>query len=129
MATEVNIFDMTYLAYGDLRSNQFFLVEFVAGTERTIQRCSSTVAKVCGIIQNNPNSGQEASVRHLGLSKMEACSGARGSFFGPDAAGRGTPKSPIANSGQYIIAQAAGESATASSRISVIVAPVPTHVT
>lgn len=126
MATEVNIFDATYIARGDLRSNQFFMVEFVA--DRTVQRCSSTVAKVCGILQNNPNSGQEASVRHLGMSKCECTSGPAGSFVGPDAAGRGAIKAPIANSGQYIIAQTV-ETATASSRISVIVQSVPTHIT
>jgi len=122
MATEVNIFDATYLAYGDLRSSQFRWVEFQA--DRVVQRCSATTAVMCGIVQNNPNSGQEASVRHLGMSKLEMTSCAVGSKIGTDATGRGVRVVYSTNSGQHYMAQTI-ESVSASSRASVIVSPVP----
>lgn len=126
MATEVNIFDATYQALGDMRSAQFRFVEFTA--DRQVQRTSATTAIMCGILQNNPNSGQEAVVRHLGMSKLEMTSAAAGSLIGTDATGRGVKVVYSTNSGQYTCAQSI-EAVSASSRGSVIVSPVPIALT
>ncbi len=67
------IYQATYQARGDLRSNQFYLCEFVAADQ--VQRVSSTAAVACGIIQNNPNSGESCLVTHIGTSKTIATSG------------------------------------------------------
>ena len=104
MVTEHSIYDETYQGYGDLRSNQFYTVEFQAA--KIVQRCSSTVAVVCGILQNNPNSGESAVVRHLGKSKFASHSGAYGNFMGPAANGALNVKVAGSASGQYIILQA-----------------------
>lgn len=53
-----------------MRSNQFFFVEYVAASDKVVQRTSAVDAIAIGVLQNQPNSGDVAVVRHLGVSKV-----------------------------------------------------------
>ena len=103
MATDVNILDMTYRAFGDLRSNQFHAVEFQAA--KVVQLCSAVTAIACGIIQNNPNSGDVAVVRHLGVTKYKSWSGAYANHLGTTAVGTLKVVTPGTDTTHYVIGQ------------------------
>ncbi len=69
--TQLPIFQITYQAFGDFRSSQFQLCKFQAS--RVVTGCSAAQTDIpCGVIQNNPNSGEAAVVMHAGLSKVKA---------------------------------------------------------
>lgn len=111
MATEVNVWDETFQAFGDLRSSQFYLVEFKAS--KVIQACSAVTAVVCGIVQDNPNSGQPATVRLLGKSKMATVAAITyGALVGPAATGQGITKTIGTNTTHFVIAQAIATTAS-----------------
>jgi len=105
MATEHNVYDASYPAFGDLRSNQFYCVEFSAS--KVVQKCSAVTALACGVLQNNPNSGEVAVVRHLGMSKCVAGSGITvANLVGPVAHGAIGKKTPGTDTTNYVIGQA-----------------------
>ena len=68
MAIDVNVWDATYSAYIDLQSSQFAFVKF--GAEGAATMCDTSGEAMVGILQNRPRSGQNAMVRHLGVSKL-----------------------------------------------------------
>ncbi len=107
MGTDINVYDDSYQAFGDLRSNQFFCVEFVPTLDKIVQRTSATTAVIAGVLQNQPNSGDVAVVRHLGKAKMLvncisiSCAGY---LIGTTALGGADAKVTAgANSGQSVI--------------------------
>lgn len=105
MTTEYNLFDATYQARGDMRSNQGYCVEFIAA--RQVQLCSATTAVACGIITNNPNSGDSATVRHAGMAKAVCGSSITvGDLVGPLAMGCIGKKTAGTDTGDYVIGQA-----------------------
>lgn len=123
MATEFNLHDETYRVRGDMRSNQFYCVEFIAA--RQVQICSSVTALVCGVIQNNPNSGDSASVRHAGISKAVCGSGITvGDLVGPLAMGAIGKKTAGTDTTNYVIGQAI-ETASSGEVVSIIIGAVP----
>ncbi len=106
MANSVNVYDESYAAFGDLRSNQFFFVEFKTGTDKIVQLCSAVVAVACGVLQNNPQSGEAACVRHMGRAKaLVNCVSisTAGYMIGTTALGGADVKlASVAASGQYV---------------------------
>ena len=103
-STGANIFDMTYKAYGDMRSNQFYCVEVQAAG--VVQICSAVTAVACGIIQDNPNSGDTCTVRHEGKSKYKLNgSVTAGARIGAAANGALASKTEGTNTTHYVIAQ------------------------
>ena len=71
MAVESNIWDETYRALADQRSGQYAFGKFSGAA--TVALCDISGEAACGILQNNPQSGDNAVVRMAGRSK---CRGA-----------------------------------------------------
>ncbi len=70
MAVETNIWDETYRAIADMQSCQYAFVKFSGAA--TVALCDISGEAACGILQNNPYSGDNAVVRMAGLSKVRA---------------------------------------------------------
>ncbi len=64
---EAAIWDQSYAAYIDLRSCQYAFVKFAAS--RTVTLCGTSGEATIGVLQNQPYSGANAVVRHMGESK------------------------------------------------------------
>ena len=100
--TSVNILDYTFQAYGDLRSNQYHCVEMAASN--VVQICSATTAVMCGVLQNNPNSGESAVVRLIGISKAKTAEALyQGWAVGTAANGALDPKTIGTDTTHYVI--------------------------
>ncbi len=105
MASDVKIWEETYQSYGDMRSNQFYFVEYQA--DGVVQKCSAQVAVTCGILQDQPNSGQSCVVMHLGRSKMVCTSNlAVGNLINPAATGAGEYCNVGTDTTHYVAAMA-----------------------
>jgi hypothetical protein len=72
MAKELQLFDRSYIAAADLSSSQFCAVA-LDNTGKV--NLPSAGAKIIGVLQNKPKSGQVADVRVLGVTKMVAGTG------------------------------------------------------
>ena len=68
MATENKLLDLSYEAAEDLSSNQYHFV--VLGSDGKLRRLDSAAEVAYGILQNAPESGEAASVRIDGISKL-----------------------------------------------------------
>lgn len=71
MSTELGILDVSFPAAEDLTLDQFKFV--VLTSSGTVRRPDSETEGVLGILQNAPASGAAASVRVIGISKLEMC--------------------------------------------------------
>ena len=69
MAYEVPIMDVSFEAGEDLSNDQYRFVVLSGGK---VYRPNASTDKAIGILQNNPESGEAASVRMLGISKLVA---------------------------------------------------------
>lgn len=105
-----------------VNGGQFLIVkQNAARTADTVVHCNSVKDRPRGIIQNNPVSGDGASVMNLGISKVIAGGTlSPGDEYGTDSAGRAVKKNPTstgANYGDYVLGEviegaAVGELAT-----------------
>lgn len=80
---------VTYEASADLSGSQYYIVKMSSGK---IALCSSDEDKALGILQNKPESGENAVVMTAGISKM-VCGGSLSETEGiaSDADGKGAP--------------------------------------
>lgn len=87
MATQTPTFSITRKANADLSAKQYLFMELVAGGK--VDTCGATTDVAVGVLQNDPKSGELASVAILGTSKVVA-GGAitEGDFVSPTAAGK-----------------------------------------
>lgn len=118
MAYEVPVLNVPGLvADGDLSAKQYYFVK-ISGAG-TVAVCSAVTDRAIGVLQNEPASGQAATVMAVGVSKIssdEALS--RGDLVGPSADGQCGIKVPGTDITEYIHGQvvvatgAAGEIAT-----------------
>ena len=69
MASEMPVWDDPFEAGEDLSSDQYRFVVLSGGK---VYRPNASTDKAIGILQNNPESGEAASVRRLGRSKLVA---------------------------------------------------------
>jgi hypothetical protein len=60
----------TLTAAADLSSKQYHFVKLASAT--TVNVCSATTDRAIGILQNNPESGEQAVVQIFGISKVVA---------------------------------------------------------
>jgi|TARA_R100000093_G_scaffold17740_1_gene10173 hypothetical protein len=60
----------TLTAAGDLSSKQFYFVKLASAT--TVNVCTAITDLPIGILQNDPESGEQAVVRIFGISKVSA---------------------------------------------------------
>jgi hypothetical protein len=76
MAVEMPVIQRTYVAGADLSAKQYYFVKFNGTVGPTGQPevvvCSALTDQPCGVLQNDPLQGQEASVMILGLTKISA---------------------------------------------------------
>lgn len=87
MAFETNVYTMTLPAHDDLSGSQYLCIT-VNGTSGNAD-VAGAGAKCIGVLQNEPSTGQAASVRVMGITK--AISGAAvtvGDAVASDAAGK-----------------------------------------
>ena len=68
MATEMDVFSRSYKAAADLSAKQFYIVE-LTGTDQ-VNVANATTDTPIGVLQNDPKSGEAATVRHIGVSKV-----------------------------------------------------------
>lgn len=129
MTVSVNQYDESYQAFGDMRSNQFYFVEFVAGSDKIVQRTSAVNAIAVGVLQNQPNSGDVATVRHLGKAKVLVncvAVSAAGYMIGTTALGGADVKlTATANSGQYVMGVSVEAAVTSGELCEVILGGIP----
>ena len=93
--------DDTYEAGIDLRSCQYALVKFSAA--KVVSLCTTSGEQMCGILQNNPNSGLNAVVRFGGRSQVQGAKVfAAGALLTTNHSGRAF----VAQSGDYYLCQA-----------------------
>lgn len=86
MTTENGVLDLPFEAAEDLSSDQYRFV--VLTSARTVRRPDSETEDVLGILQNAPGSGEAASVRIIGTSKLVANAAlAVGTFVRPEYVG------------------------------------------
>lgn len=99
------VWDESFTAFGDMRSTQYCFVEIKAAD--TVQKTSAAAAVAMGVLQNNPNSGQQAQVRLLGKSLVVAAGTiTAGALVGTDANGYADSKTAGSDTTEYVIGQA-----------------------
>lgn len=88
MAYEMDVLDITLLAYTDLSSYQYCFVKMQA--DNTVTVCGNG-EKAIGILQNKPTAaGQAARVRVFGVSRLEMqATVGYGAYVGSQASGEG----------------------------------------
>ena len=88
MAYEMDVLDVTFLAYTDLSSYQYRFVKLTSNNTVTV--CGSTEQAI-GILQNAPTAAREAArVRVFGVSRLEmSATIAYGALVGSAANGEG----------------------------------------
>ena len=118
MAYEIPGFDIgTFTASADLSTKQYYFVKLSSATQVTV--CAAVTDKPIGVLQNNPESGEQAIVRCLGISKVSAdATLAAGDVLGTAADGQAQPislgsETTVHVCGQAIEAGSAGEDLTA----------------
>ena len=106
----------TLTAAADLSAKQYHFVSLASAT--TVNVCTAITNAPIGILQNNPESGQQAVVQVFGVSKVVADGTvAAVNFIGTSADGQADAISPgtdttVYMTGQCIQAASAGETTT-----------------
>lgn len=106
-----------FTAAADLSSKQFYFVKLASSS--TVNVCAAVTDKPIGILQNKPESGEQAVVRVFGVSKVSAdATLAAGDVIGTAADGQAQPislgsETTVHVCGQAIEAGSAGETLTA----------------
>jgi len=106
----------TFTAAADLSAKQYHFVVLASAT--TVNVCTAITNAPIGILQNNPESGQQAIVRIFGMSKVVADGTlAAGNFIGTSADAQADAISPgtdttVYMTGQCVEAASAGETTT-----------------
>jgi hypothetical protein len=83
MATENGLLDLSFPAGEDLSNDQYRFV--VLASDGTVRRPDAATEGCIGILQNTPGSGEAASVRVHGISKLQVNAALGiGTFVGPE---------------------------------------------
>ena len=69
MSQQVGILDLTFTAGEDLSDYQYYAVYLSA--DNTVKVCTTSHVDAIGVLQNDPESGEEAVVRALGSTKVK----------------------------------------------------------
>lgn len=81
MAVEsAQILDLDLPAHSDLRTKQFYAVKLLSTSDLDV--VSDDADQPIGVLQNKPNTGQAASYRNLGVTKMNVDGNAGAIAFG-----------------------------------------------
>ena len=101
-----------FTAAADLSAKQYYFVKLASST--TVNVCAAVTDKPIGVLQNKPESGEQAIVRVFGVSKISAdATLAAGDVIGTSADGQAQPislgsETTVHVCGQAIEAGAAG---------------------
>lgn len=126
MAIEYLNQDVTMTAGEDLSAKQFHFVKVSA--DHTVVACTALTDIPFGVLQNDPVSGEGATVRIGGVSKISSDEAiAVGSLLGTSADGQAVVADPDGASEAYYVAQAISASTGAGGIVSAkVFAPVIT---
>ncbi len=67
MSQQVGVLDLSFTAGEDLSSNQYYFVYL--SDDHTVKLCTTNHVDAIGVLQNEPESGEMATVRVLGTTK------------------------------------------------------------
>lgn len=120
MAIQHNLMSITREAENDLSSNQYYCVELVASNK--VDVCDAQGELAIGILQNEPEAGENASVMVSGISKVIShdTNIVAGSKLTTDANG----KVEVAASGDEVIGIALEAASSTDDIISMLVCPM-----
>jgi len=107
MAFDGASIDWTFTAGADLSAaaNQYKFVEFDGSGNVVV--CNAATDVPVGVLQNKPGNGQAATVRVLGISKLQADAAiAIGNLIGTSADGQADPKTAGTDTTEYVVARA-----------------------
>jgi hypothetical protein len=112
MANELQGFDIGFFtASADLSAKQYYFVKLSSETQVTV--CGAVTDKPIGVLQNNPESGEQAIVRCLGVSKVSAdATLASGDVIGTSADGQAQPITLGTETTVHVCGQAIGAGAS-----------------
>lgn len=92
MAYEMPIFTMTLVAGEDLSAKQFYFMEINTSTGMA-EVCDAATDIPVGVLQNKPESGEEATILVLGISKVSSDAALTiGNWIGPSVDGQADAK-------------------------------------
>lgn len=118
MTYEGTAVDWTFVAAADLSAAQYKFVELDANGKVTV--CNAATDIPVGVLQNDPASGEAATVRVFGISKVAADAALTiGNLIGTSADGQADAKTPGTDTTEYVVGRvltatsAAAELATA----------------
>lgn len=101
MAWELNSIDIPCTAAADLRTHQYKYVRS-NGTADQVVLCNAATDAPLGILQNNPNTNQAASVRIIGVSKVVGSAAlTAGWIVGTDGSGLAAHVTPGTDTTHY----------------------------
>ncbi len=88
MSASIGVLNLSFSAEADLSSSQYRLMK-LGSSAGQVKACDGVTDTPIGVLQNDPTSGQAASVRVLGTTKVVAGAAiTRGAFLKTDAQGR-----------------------------------------
>lgn len=89
-----SIFDHSFKAAADLRTKQYYFVEYTAVD--TVNVCNAAADRVMGVLLNEPNSNEAATVRILGIASVisdgSGTAIAAGDYVGANSSGKAVKK-------------------------------------
>lgn len=104
--------DLTLVAAADLSAKQYFFVKVDSNGKAAV--CAAATDKPVGVLQNKPKSGEPATVRVLGVSKVSSNAAlAEGDLIGPSTDGQAEPKVDTTDVAEYYVGQMLTETAAA----------------
>lgn len=105
MATELPVFEESFVASADLSAKQFYFVK-ISGAG-TVTVCAAATDKPIGVLQNKPTSGQIARVMIVGKTKVSADANnlAAGNLIGTSGDGQADAKTPGTDTTEYVVGQ------------------------
>jgi hypothetical protein len=99
-----------FTAAADLSGKQYYFVKLAS--ETTVNVCAAVTDKPIGVLQNKPESGEQAIVRCFGISKVSAdATLAAGDVIGTSADGQAQPISLGSETTVHVCGQAIGAGA------------------
>lgn len=107
-------------ASADLSAKKFYFVK-VSGA-LTVTVCAAATDIPCGVLQNNPTSGQAASVMAIGQSKVSSDAAlTAGALIGTSADGQADAKVAGTDTTEYVVGQVLETSGAAGGLVSAII--------
>lgn len=89
-----SIFDHSFKAGADLRTKQYYFVEYTAVD--TVNVCNAAADRVMGVLLNEPNNNEAAAVRILGIASVisdgSGTAIAAGDYVGANCSGKAVKK-------------------------------------